>query len=292
MSGLGTALTFVSHGPAGSGPSLMMNALAAAVSRADPHRSVEVFDLPGREGAEAICHLGDRAGETDVLGSCTPTYLTTPPKQSLAYCIDDFTAVAGLVTDTYLLAVRADHPRPSLAALFSAPTVAAASPYGGNTHIQAMLIADLAAGVRIDCLPTPRAANDAVIAGTADWTTGVGSDFAPAVKTGELRVLGTFDEPGSNADQPALAENGIDVVFPLWRGVVAPPGLSAPDVLGWEQLLAAARATGPWQTYLTRSGMQDADWDSGAFREVLNSEKIHYAGWIARIESDSHPDHR
>ncbi|GGL98118.1 tripartite tricarboxylate transporter substrate-binding protein [Nakamurella endophytica] len=275
-------LTFVSHGPAGSGPSLMMAALAEAVRAVQPDLEIRTVDLPARDGAEAITHLGERPGDATVLGSCTPTYLTTPLKQDLPWRAADFTAVAGLVQDTYLLAVRTDHPRAGLDSLFDAPTVAAAAPYGGNTHIQALLVGDQVPGVDVRIVDSPAAAVEEVAAGTADWTTGVGSDFAAGLRDGRLRVIGTFAEHGT-PDRPALADAGIDVRFPLWRGVVAPPGLAASDLAAWERLLAGARRTPPWRDYVTGAGMQDADWDSAGFREVLDREQVRYAAWIDRL---------
>lgn len=275
-------LTLVSHGPAGSGPALMMQALAAACRQTTLNQAVRTIDLPSADGAEAINYLGERAGDGTVLGSCTPTYLTTPLKQHLPWTSKDFTAISGLVTDTYLIAVRSGHPRAKLSTLFAAPTVAAAAPYGGNTHIQALLIGDLVSDVEIVLLPSAGEATEAVARGAADWTTGVGSDFAAGVQADRLQVVGTFGTSGTPT-QPALADVGINIQFPLWRGVVGPPGLRPNDVTRWQRLLSAARATDAWRAYVADSRMQESDGNSNHFRRVLDEEQIRYAKWIQRL---------
>jgi putative tricarboxylic transport membrane protein len=278
------ALTLISHGPPGSGPSLMLAALGAALTEASPVDSAQVIDLPGGDGAEAILRVTAASGDEFVAGSCTPTYLTTPAKQHLPVTYRDLTPLAGLVSDTYLLATRRGHPRAGLAALFSQPTVAAAAPYGGNTHIQAMLLGDaVPAGVSVSFEPDLASAIEAVATGRADWTTGVATDFRAGVAAGRLAVAGSFAD-GTRADgPPALRSAGIDVTFQLWRGLIGPPALGPAARKRWDAWLAAARTSSAWRTYLAESGLTDLTVSGTGFGALLATENANYLDWLTRL---------
>jgi putative tricarboxylic transport membrane protein len=277
------ALTLISHGPPGSGPSLMLAALGAALTETSQVDSAQVIDLPGDDGAEAIMRVAAARGDDTVAGSCTPTYLTTPAKQHLPVTHRDLTALAGLVSDTYLLAVRAGHPRAQLAALFSEPTVAAAAPYGGNTHIQAMLLGDaVPVGVTVSFEPDLANAIEAVASGKADWTTGVATDFQAGVAAGRLAVVGSFaDDP--TGKPPTLRSVGIDVTFQLWRGLIGPPALGPDARKRWDAWLAAARMSNAWRTYLAESGLTDLVLSGAEFGALLEAESVNYLSWLTRL---------
>jgi putative tricarboxylic transport membrane protein len=261
----------------------MMAALAAALVETDQAASVEVIDLPGSDGAEAILRLGTSAGEPDIAGSCTPTYLTTPAKQHLAFTHRELTPLAGLVADTYLIVTRANHPRAELAAMFAEPTTAAAAPAGGNTHIQALLLEDAAGQkVTVSIQPDQVSAIDAVATGAADWTTGVATDFADGVAAGRLTVVGTF--ASSDADGPNLRSAGIDVTFQLWRGLIGPPELDAATVDRWAAGVQRARTTAAWRDYLASAGLKDLDLTAAEFGKLLDAEQVNYLGWLDRIQ--------
>jgi putative tricarboxylic transport membrane protein len=283
------ALTLISHGPPGSGPSLMLAALGAALTETSQVDSAQVIDLPGDDGAAAILRMAAAGGDELVAGSCTPTYLTTPVKQHLPVTYRDLTPLAGLVSDTYLLATRAGHPRAGLAALLRQATVAAAAPYGGNTHIQAMLLGDaVTAGVTVSFEPDLASAIEAVASGKADWTTGVATDFQAGVAAGRLAVVGSFAD-GAPADgppsggPPTLRSVGIDVTFQLWRGLIGPPALGPEVHQHWEAWLAAARVSSAWRAYLAESGLTDLTLPGTEFGSLLATENVNYLGWLTRL---------
>jgi putative tricarboxylic transport membrane protein len=278
------ALTLISHGPPGSGPSLMLAALGAALTETSQVDSAQVIDLPGDDGAAAILAVAAASGDAFVAGSCTPTYLTTPAKQHLPVTYRELTPLAGLVSDTYLLATRRGHPRAGLAALFGQPTVAAAAPYGGNTHIQAMLLGDVVpAGVTVSFEPDLASAIEAVASGKADWTTGVATDFRAGVAAGRLAVAGSFADGTPAGGPPTLRSAGIDVTFQLWRGLIGPPALGPDAHKRWAAWLAAARASSAWRAYLAESGLTDLALSGPGFGSLLATENANYLNWLTRL---------
>jgi putative tricarboxylic transport membrane protein len=282
--------SFISHGPRGSGPWLMMTALGAALQETSQADSVTVLDLAGRDGTEAIERVAVAAGDELTAGSCTPTYLTTPTKQHLPVTYRDLTPLAGLVSDTYLLATRSGHPRGRVPELFGYPTVAAAAPFGGNTHIQAVLLGDVVpAPVTVIFKPDQAAAIAAVADGDADWTTGVATDFQAGVTAGRLAVIGSFAAAGDDkagkdsAAPPTLGSAGIPVTFRLWRGLIGPPGLGADARERWDARLRVARSSRAWRSYLDDSELTDLDLPAVGFSALLDEENANYQGWLDRL---------
>ena len=282
-------LRLISHGSPGSGPDRLLGALAAAILEASAGTKPAVEHLPGGDGADAIMALAAAAGDGSVAASCTPTYLTTPVKRHLAVRYSDLTPLGRLVADTYLLAVRRDAPWQDVREMLAAGAVCAAAPRGGNTHIQSMLLHD-ATGLNapVHYYQSIQEATAAVADGEAGWTTGVVSDFADGLLAGRLRILANFgsgDDP--NAAGVSLIAQGIEVTFPLWRGLIGPGGLSAEDVAAWEARLRGACATAAWAQYLAGQRLRGALTSAADFRAELDGEAPRYEAWLRQIESDS-----
>ena len=79
------------------------------------------------------------------------------------------------------------------------------------------------------------------------------NEGAEFLKSGDLRAIAiTSDErvPGDFADVPTLKEQGIDVVFPHWRGILAHPGMTDEEAAWWEDVIEKAIATDDWKKIL------------------------------------------
>ena len=89
-------------------------------------------------------------------------------------------------------------------------------------------------------------------------TSGVG-EFKDQIANGDIRVLATSgDEPVAGVDAPTFEDEGIDLVFTNWRGVVAPPGISDASR---ERLIDAFQKmhdTPEWKQALKDNGWADA----------------------------------
>jgi putative tricarboxylic transport membrane protein len=278
-------ITFVSHGPAGSGPHLMMSALADGMVEAGLPVRPTIEALPGQDGGDSIRRTAAAAGTDEwLLASCTPSWLTTPVVHDLPDTIDTMTPVAGLVADSYVLVVLGTDPARTAAELFATDTVASAPKRGGNTDIQAMLLDQvLDTTVTVEIVHDQPDVLDALRAGTVRWTSGVYSDFAVLLEDGTLRVVATFDPtPVDGALAPSLREQGVDVMFPLWRGVVAPGGIGD-RVDAWSDMIRAALEQPAWAAYLAKERQRGTYLDPSAFGELLTDENARYVTWLREI---------
>ena len=103
--------------------------------------------------------------------------------------------------------------------------------------------------------------------------TGVG-EVAEQAKAGDVRILAvTSEEPVEGVDAPTLHDEGIDLVFSNWRGIVAPPGISdgRHRRSGSTSSPRCTTAT-PWQEALEDEGWTDAFITGDEFATFLTDE--------------------
>jgi len=79
------------------------------------------------------------------------------------------------------------------------------------------------------------------------------------VKAGKIRLLGVSspERLPSIPDVPTWKEQGVDFVFPHWRGLIAAPGLSAEQKKFWDETIAKMVQTPTW-----KKSLATLEWDS------------------------------
>lgn len=154
---------------------------------------------------------------------------------------------------------------------------------GGTDHI---LVGMIAQAVGVEAAKTSYVAfagggpaqaailGSQVTAGVSGW-----GEFSEQVKAGKMRALAlSSDKRQPGIDVPTLKEQGIDVELFNWRGVFAPPGVTAAQRSGMIDLIERMAKSAEWQDQLKKR-----DWTS-----ILQTGDA-YAGYIEsetkRIES-------
>lgn len=160
---------------------------------------------------------------------------------------DQFTPVARINHSPIIFAVRADAPWTSLREavdwMKQNPgkfNFANTGPWGAADLPMRMLAK--AAGVEYNNIPHDGGgpALLAVLGGHADATFGFSPQLLPQVAAGKMRALGVTDVKRHRdfPSVPTVREQGFDVVFTMWRAVLAPRG-TPPAIV--EKLEAAFR---------------------------------------------------
>ena len=223
----------------GGGYDRTSRALQATIEKEGLGKNITVINVGGAGGAIGLAQfIRNKSGRSDamIVGGfgMVASFTTNRSKVTLA----DVTPLARLTGEYNIVVVPTKSPIKSLKDLVelvkkgpSAVSWAGGSA-GGNDH---MLAASIVQSAGID----PRQTNYIAFSGGGDSlasiiggqvTVGVGgySELIEQVKAGNLRALGisaTDRVPG--IDMPTLREQGVDVTFSNWRGVAAPPKLSA-----------------------------------------------------------------
>ncbi|GAB3156314.1 tripartite tricarboxylate transporter substrate binding protein [Micromonospora sonneratiae] len=278
----------------GSGYDITARTCAKVLAEAGITREVEVFNLPGGGGVVGLRRLGYERGNGQLmmlmgLGVVGSQYAGEAP-----VTLQDTTPIARLIEESAIVVVTRDSPYRDLAELVTAwrarpaaVPVGGGSTAGGPDHLAPMLLAE-AVGIRPSQVAYRRYDGGGdLLAAILDKQVAFGvsglSEYADQIASGQLRVLAVTSErriPGIHA--PTLRENGVDVVFANWRGIVAPPGLTERDVTALRALVVRLRDSAQWKAALARYGWTDAYLDGDEFGAFLQAENDR----LARVLSD------
>lgn len=123
-----------------------------------------------------------------------------------------------------------------------------------------------------------------VLSGATVAGTSGSAEFQAQVAAGKLRVLGVSSAKrltGFNAK--TLKQQGVDLVYGNWRGVMATADLSETDRLNMVKVFDAMRGTATWQGYLKQYNWDD-EWAAGkSFGAFLKTELPLVAGVIKEL---------
>ena len=234
---------------------------------------ITVENIVGAGGAVAMTELVGKVGDehtlmTVGLGVVGSTYSFGSP-----YGLTDATPIAQLMSEPEGILVPGDSPYETLDDFLEAwkadpgsLAVGGGSSPGGPDHLFPM---QLAQEVGID----PNDVNYVTYDGGGPLTSALlGNkidagfsglpEFQGSIDAGELRVLAVsgeerYPEDSSFADAPTLGEEGVDLVFLNWRGVLAPPEISeerTEELIGYFEEM---HETDDWQTVVADNGWTD-----------------------------------
>ena len=235
--------------------------------------NITVENIVGAGGAVAMTELVGKVGDehtlmTVGLGVVGSTYSFGSP-----YGLSDATPIAQLMSEPEGILVPGDSPYETLDDFLEAwkadpgsLAVGGGSSPGGPDHLFPM---QLAQEVGID----PNDVNYVTYDGGGPLTSALLGkkidagfsglpEFQGSIDAGELRVLAVsgeerYPEGSPFADAPTLTEEGVDLVFLNWRGVLAPPEISderTEELIGYFEEM---HETDDWQQVVEDNGWTD-----------------------------------
>lgn len=179
----------------------------------------------------------------------------------------DFTALGILFHEYIALSVAADSPikdgKDLLARLKKDPASASlgvSSVAGGANHVAAGLVFKTAGidvkKIRTVVFDSAGKVMTATLGGHVDLASTSITAALRQVQAGKVRVLGVSAPRrlgGDMAQFPTWREQGAEVDFSNYRGVIGPKGLSAAQVAYWEGVLAALDRDDTWRAHLEKT---------------------------------------
>lgn len=229
-----------------------------------------VTNKPGGGGATGWTYLKGKAGKGEYLAATSPLILQNNLLGKSDLTFKDFTVLANLMAEWEVIAVAADSPWKTGKEFFeavkknpAAMPIAVGPALGNDDHIQILLLAK-AFGVdpkSLKFVVYPATASEqipALLGGHVKAITISLAETLEQVKAGKFRLLGISAPTRVAAvpNVPTWKEQGIDFVFPHWRGVIAPPGLSADQKKYWDGVIGKMVASKTW-----KEQMQKLEWD-------------------------------
>lgn len=276
--------TLIVHGPPGSAPPVLADALRAAQAETMPERPPLALLPRGDDpGVDSMTYMQTRRGDVSLISTCTPVFIQAPLLRGMTLTHRDLTPIARLVADRFFLVARSDVPWAAADAFLDhiARTTTRTGGYflGGINHLLALSIAD-GAGADVEFVVTESepAVWNALIEGRIDWGCGVAAEILPHVEAGTLKVIAALDQERLPAfpDVPTLGEAGVPVTFQLWRGLMAPGGVGPDDQANWHAWIERLRGSTAWSDYLARNGQVDAYLPGDDFAGFLEQEWAWY----------------
>ncbi|MEU1280447.1 tripartite tricarboxylate transporter substrate binding protein [Streptomyces sp. NPDC005805] len=274
-------LRFMVPNTPGGGYDITARTAAKNAEDAGLTHGVEVFNLPGAGGTVGLSRLVGERGNGKLAMSMGLGVVGAVHTNKAPSTLADTTPIARLTEEPDIVVVSKDSPYRTIGDLLDAwrknpgklPVGGGSSP-GGPDHLAPMLMAQ-AAGI------APRSVNYVPFDGggellasilgdkVAFGVSGVG-EYLDQIRSGELRLLAvTGPERVPGLDAPTLREAGLDTEFTNWRGIVAPPGLTAAERDKLIALVTALHESEEWRESMKRNGWDDAFLAGDAFGDFL-----------------------
>jgi putative tricarboxylic transport membrane protein len=168
-------------------------------------------------------------------------------------------------------------------------TVGGGSTKGGPDHLLSMQLAE---AVGID----PKVVNylsydgggellPALLGNKVAFGTSGYAEFLDQVRAGQLRVLAVTTDQRVRVlpDAPTTHEQGVNLTFANWRGLVAPPGISNADRAKWLDALDRLHRSERWKRAVEQNGWTDAYLSGDEFATFLKEQDQQVAGVLLRL---------
>jgi putative tricarboxylic transport membrane protein len=246
--------------------------------------SVEVYTVTGNGIPAAMQKFTEQRGNPNELmafgvGAMGATVLAGSSVQ-----VSNFTPIARMVAEYETIFVAAKSPYKTMTDLVNAWR---ANPQGINrggtsrgstAHMVAGLLAR-AVGVDPSKIKfTPSNGNlqgaRAMVAGDVDVISASYAAVEELVNTNQIRALGiSAPKRVVGLGIPTLIEQGVNVQFQNWRGVVAPPGLTVSQRTNWQVLMNRLSRNPIWRSTMEANNWQPYFQTGTGFQNFLEEQQ-------------------
>jgi putative tricarboxylic transport membrane protein len=279
----------------GSGYDTTARAWAQVMEDEKLAESIEVFNLEGAGGTVGLQRLVNEKGNDKLLMQMGLGVVGAQYSNQSEATLDQTTPIARLIEEAEAIVVPADSPFQSMDDLVTAwkadpgnTPVGGASNPGGPDHLTPMLLAEEVGVTPKDVNYVPYDGGGELLAGIlgkdiAFAATGIG-EVSESAASGDVRILAvTSDEPVEGVDAPTLADEGIDLTFTNWRGIVAPPGLDDDQTQAFVDAVTEMHDSDAWQKVLEDQGWTDAFATGDEFSTFLDAESKRVQGVLSGL---------
>ena len=217
--------------PAGSSADITARVLAEGMGR-QLGVNVLVVNRPGAGGAVGYKYVASQKPDGYTLVWNSNSISTTYHSGQLAFDYKAFDAVARVLVESPLLAVRSDAKWKTLGEFVAdakarpGKITVANSGSGSHTHISSVALFK-AAGAEVNDIPYGvQQVVPNLLGGHVEATVQLPGALSSHIKSGAVRVLAALIPRRDPAlpDVPTAMEQGVDVSLEAWRGIAAPKG--------------------------------------------------------------------
>jgi len=265
--------------PAGSSADVTARLLADGMSRELGQR-VLVVNRPGAGGAIGYKYVAAQKADGYSLVWNSNSISTTFHSGQLAFDYHAFDAVARVLSESVVLAVRADAKWKNLNDLIkevkAKPKAVSVghSGIGSHTHISLVSLFN-AAGAQANEVPFGAAqVVPSLLGGHVDAVVQFPGALAAPLKQSQVRLLATLTQARDPAwpDVPTAREQGLDVALDAWRGIAVPRGTPGEVISRLESSIRKTVESAEFTASAQKLGVRPAFLPAAEFSELIAKE--------------------
>ena len=231
--------------------------------------NVIVTNQPGGGGAVAFADIAANQNDnSDLTIAASPaTAIRFGQNQYTGLEADEFRWIGAIGADFGVVAVLPDAPWDTLDELVAAveadPTsivFGGGSPEGGQDHFKVLIFME---EIGVDPAIVPWVPYDgggeaqvALLGEEIDVFTGDVSETFASAADGEVKILAVMGPTRIDGyDAPTTIELGYETIFPIWRGLLAPGGMSDEAYDFWVEALGEVEESDAWAVERENNGL-------------------------------------
>jgi len=269
----------------GGGWDSASRSLQQAMTATGAVKSVQVVNVPGAGGTVGLAQFVNSAkGDGNQMLTMGITMLGAVLTNKAPVGLDTVTPIARLTADALVIVVPANSPHKTIKDLAAAlkadssKVVWAGGSAGGADHILAALVTKAAGGDATKLNYVPFSGGGEALAEMLGGRVAAGvsgyNEFESQIKAGKLRALGIASAKRmTGVEVPTLKEQGMDVEFVNWRGIVAAPGITPAQKAALSAAVEKALKSDEWAKILKARGWDDAYLSADNFAAFLKAEQ-------------------
>lgn len=250
----------------------------------------------GGSGAEALRYMLDKEGDAHTIMATLNSYYTTPLRTDIGVDIAEYTPIARMAVDTFVLWVNADSGITNLDEYVTAVKAAGSEWKMGGTGsgqedslVTAMLEKEF--GLKMTYVPFKGGGAVAknLVGNHINSTVNNPSEQMGFWKAGKVIPIAAFTEDRIEAfpDVPTMTELGHELVYSMQRSFVGPADMPQGAVDYYTAMFETLSESEEWQTY-TREKALMADLMTGQeLQDYFLAEREKHAAILAEMEADS-----
>lgn len=250
---------------AGGGSDLAGRATAAAMEAANEDLNINVQNIDGGSGAVGYAELQSQSGNAEYLLATETALLALPLSGVVEWTYEDFTPIMKIADDFTLMVTRADAPYETCADVVEAAgnerVVAGISGATGLDNV-VFTLTEQQTDVEFDRVSFESGGEltAALLGEQIDIASLNPGEVIGQLESGDIKALCAYADERYDypelEDIPTASEQGIDVAFAQFRGVLAPGDISESAKDYWVEQMEGAVETDEYATYIEDNFLQ------------------------------------
>ncbi len=276
---------------AGGGTQVIFSIFEKTIQTLDLNPKVQVVTIPGQGGNKGAKEAAKAKPDGCTLFAIHQSAITSYLTGRIPFAFEKFEAVALLTSTPDIVGANGKVPWTNFeemktAAMEAPGTIAVGATFGSTSQFMWLLLEEKT-GMKFKYVPYDgtRQRMTALLSGAIQLGTLNVASGRKYLESGELKGFGIADAQRSKflPDLPTMKELGVDLVFALQRGIVAPKGTPRDILEHWAQVFKAAAENPDLKKQMDNKGT-DVKWvGPDGYRQWSEETMATYKGVAEKI---------